>query len=109
MTVNVLGRDYEVIEHARGEDPLLKENNLDGYCDESIARVVVESMQSSDVDSFKDLERHKKRIKRHELIHAFLSESGLHGECYWASEEMVDWLSYQFPKMVKAFGEADCL
>lgn len=56
-----------------------------------------------------------KRILRHEIIHAFFNESGLQDDssnidCGWAvNEEMVDWIAIQFPKMVKAFEEADCL
>ena len=52
---------------------------------------------------------------RHEITHAFLNESGLQNDTSvpgsgWATnEEMVDWIAIQFPKMKKAFEEADCL
>jgi len=49
-------------------------------------------------------------VIRHELIHAFLFKSGLDACAEWArNEEMVDWLAIQFPKLMKAFQEADCL
>ena len=46
---------------------------------------------------------------RHEVVHAFLEESGLSDcslrpEMAWArNEEMVDWIAIQFPKMLEAF------
>ena len=53
--------------------------------------------------------KYKNSVKRHELIHAFLYESGLDA-CSWANnEEMVDWIAIQFPKLFKAFQEVGCL
>ena len=47
---------------------------------------------------------------RHEVIHAYLSESGLNSssngvECWVRNEEMVDWFAVQIPKIVKTFNE----
>lgn len=51
---------------------------------------------------------------RHEIIHAFLAESGLWGSSEpakaWAmNEEMIDWIALQFPKILKAFKEAKAI
>ena len=57
----------------------------------------------------------KKKTLRHELIHAFLAESGLSANALsnytsWAeNEEMVDWIAIQFPKILEVFKEVDCL
>ena len=107
MTVNVLGRAYELLEGHPETDPALKEN--DGYCDPSVAVCVVDKQDKLEADSLKDIESYKRQVTRHELIHAFLFESGLGYECEWACEEMVDWLARQFPKIVKAFEEAGCM
>lgn len=45
---------------------------------------------------------------RHEVIHAFLFESGLAensniSDAWAVNEEMVDWLAIQAPKIFKAF------
>ncbi|MFD1464645.1 hypothetical protein ACFQ4L_00875 [Lapidilactobacillus mulanensis] len=41
---------------------------------------------------------------RHELIHAFLCESGLAENSDWAqNEEVVDWIARQFPKLFETF------
>lgn len=39
----------------------------------------------------------------------FLYESGLDTETFANDEEVVDWIAIQFPKMLKAFQELDCL
>ena len=50
------------------------------------------------------------KVKRHEIIHAFLFESGLAENSNWAqNEEMVDFFAIQFPKLLKAFEQADAL
>lgn len=55
-----------------------------------------------------------KKVKRHEIIHAFLFESGL-SECSYKSdewaknEEMVDWFAHQGLKLYKAWKEADAI
>ena len=62
-----------------------------------------------------DLEYYQKTVLRHEIIHAFLFESGLAGSCNvwdgsWAeNEEMVDWIAMQLPKIIQACKEADAL
>lgn len=44
------------------------------------------------------------KVIRHELIHAFIYESGLSNENKWAeNEELVDWIAIQFPKLKKCF------
>ena len=62
-------------------------------------------METSDVDAKGNLEDFKKSVKRHELIHAFLYESGL-DSCSWAyNEEIVDWLAIQWHKINAAFDQ----
>ena len=51
---------------------------------------------------------------RHEIIHAYLAESGLTGSSNsvenWAmNEEMVDWFAIQFPKILETFEKLDCV
>ena len=95
MEVNILGRLYEVRETTTDTDSVLKDN--DGYCDPTVAVCVVDKQDNLEADSLKDMESYKRQVTRHELIHAFLFESGLGYECGWACEEMVDWLVRQFP------------
>lgn len=107
VKVNVLGTEYTLSTAYAAEDPRLA--NKDGYCDASVKKCVVDEMGDADPDAKADLGEYRRQVARHELIHAFLFESGLEGCCTWGSEEMVDWLAIQFPKMAEAFKEAGCL
>lgn len=106
--VNVLGTEYSIIESNESKDEGLIDK--DGYCDTSIKQCVIDEMKITDPSAKKDLLGYKKAVTRHELIHAFLFESGLSVCSSWAeNEEMVDWIAIQFPKMQKAFEEASAL
>lgn len=50
------------------------------------------------------------KIVRHEIVHAFLKESGLDCNSDWArNEEIVDWIALQGPKIMAAWTEAGCI
>lgn len=49
-------------------------------------------------------EKYKKKVARHEIVHAFFSESGLDTN-YSEDELLVDWIALQFPKMLKVMKE----
>lgn len=106
ITVDVLGVEYTIKESNKLKDFNLENN--DGYCDHSTKTIVIDTFQNSP-GSLENLEEYKKQVIRHELIHAFLFESGLDG-CSWAkNEEIVDWIACQFPKMKKIFEELNCI
>lgn len=107
--INILGSEWRIEKRKREEDPRL--NAAVGYTDTSIKTIVVEEMEA-DADSKSDLEAYTKQVVRHEIIPAFLHESGLDAcasvyDGSWAmNEEMVDWISIQAPKLLKAFKDA---
>ena len=102
MEISILGTTYTIEEASEKYDPGLV--GLDGYCDPSIRKCVVESFDDADTRTMNDMGRHKNKVIRHELIHAFLAESGLRECSDWAdNEEMVDWFAMQFPKLAEAF------
>ena len=100
--ISILGTDYTLGFATEKDDPELK--NLSGYCMPSRKKIVI------DKDT-KDPDVTHKWVIRHEIVHAFLYESGLDKEAPWADaeEQLVDWIALQFPKMVKAMQEADAL
>ena len=57
----------------------------------------------------KEQEVYRKRTLRHEIMHAFLNESGLsdssnqHGSAWAKNEEMVDWLAIQWHKIDEVY------
>ena len=117
MKVNVLGTEYKIEVRKVSEDDYMKNNNLAGYCAEETKLIVIADMSEKPFFELNESEQKIffKKTLRHELIHAFLNESGLSDNastpsCAWAKyEEMIDWIAIQFPKMQKAFEEAECL
>lgn len=104
--VSILGTDYSIyLDVPESEDETLK--TCDGYCDKTSHKIVVcEKGTDCNLDDYSE---YRKRIMRHEIIHAFLFESGLGGDSVWHvegqehPEQTVDWIARQFPKMLKAF------
>lgn len=106
MTVNVLGTKYTIKESNKLADSNLENN--DGYCDHSTKTIVIDTFKTFP-GSLEDMEAYKKQVIRHELIHAFLYESGLDA-CSWAKDEdIVDWIAIQFPKMLQSFGQCNAI
>lgn len=107
--VNILGTPYTIRELSVTECPTLE--TCDGYCDWTTKEIVVERELEG---SLSDMECYIKKVLRHEIIHAFLFESGLH-ECSggteaWAKNEtMVDWFARQGIKIHTAWEEAGAL
>lgn len=106
QTVDVLGTKYKLVQSNSGKDVVLEEAS--GYCDYTTKTLVIKDLLPKS-GSLGDLEEYKKRVIRHELVHAFLFESGLAGESWGADEEIVDWIAFQFPKLLEAFKSAGAL
>lgn len=106
--INVLGTLYRVDMVPESEDPKLED--MDGYMDPSIKRIVVADVKQrpADKESVHNMEWFQKNIVRHELIHAFITESGLE-DAFWHNEDMVRWLAYMFPRLLEAFNEAGAM
>lgn len=110
-TVHILGTEYKILIIEEGD--YRYEREADGWVDPQAKEILVFNYKQS-IDSVKDLAEYQKKVIRHEIIHAFLYESGLwqnsYGSKCWAqNEEMVDWIAIQSPKLYKAFEEALCI
>lgn len=80
----------------------------DGYCDAYEKRIAIESEHNENAPgSIKDFESLRRKVKRHEVIHAFFFESGLAD--YAKNEQLVDWIAWQFPKMLETFKQIDAI
>ncbi len=92
--MNILGTEYKIVTKNVNTDPALQ--GLGGYCDFEKKEIVInEECELEDVTT------------RHEIIHAFLYESGLNS-CSWGrNEEMVDWIAIQLPKIMDICDEYD--
>ena len=114
MKVKILGTEYEIISVEETNDnlekyPLLKDNS--GYTDITTKQIYILKYKNTE-DTFKNLDVLYKKTLRHELIHAFLYESGLFNNSNgnWAkNEEVVDWIAIQFEKILGVFIELQCI
>lgn len=106
MKVNVLGVQYKIKQLDESRDARLK--GIDGYCDFSTKEIVIDTFVE-DIDTLKDLIAYKDKVIRHELVHAFLYESGLDVNSWARNEEVVDWIAIQFPKLLKVFKEVEVI
>lgn len=116
--VNILGTEYKIETHKVSEDSFMEEKRLAGYCEEENKLIVVADMSEEkyfvDMDE-KAQETYRKKTLRHEIMHAFLNESGLSDNsnrfdgAWTKNEEMVDWFAIQSPKIFKVFAELGIL
>lgn len=115
MKVNVLGTEYEIIFKNYEDEPYFEKHNADAFCDSLLHQIVVCKLETHPdwQDETTDyIKKYYPQVLRHELIHAFLNESGLQANSGiinnigWAkNEEMVDFFAIQYPKIKKLFEE----
>lgn len=103
LTVSILGTTYTII-----EKPL---KDCDGYCDKTTKEIAV-AVKDNDCD-LGNFEEYRKKVLRHEIIHAYHHESGLdnnfENKPYGFSETLVDWFAIQSPKIFETFKELNIL
>lgn len=104
-SINILGTEYQI------EIRESKNEGIDGFCDYTNRLIVVREDNYNKVGSF---ERLQNKQLRHEIVHAFMAESGLqsnwqHIEEFGHDETTVDWFAIQSPKIFKVFQELDIL
>ena len=108
--VSILGTDYTVLFDVPEEE---MPEGADGCMDYSIKAIKIAKFEPSR-DSLKNLNEYKNKVLRHEVIHAFLYESGMwnnsgSSEAWGQDETITDWIAIQFPKILEVFRELDCL
>lgn len=118
MTVCILGAEYTVFVKKYSEDEAFARRSICGYCDDLKKEIVVCDPSTCigwEHEDARYCELSQKQTLRHEIVHAFLSESGLTSSAVtvdgsWArNEEMVDWIALQGPKIYKAWQDVDAL
>ena len=111
--VDILGSPWTI--KYVDDDPAFEQAN--GFATDAAREIVIENVKMKNDPLSYDMQsqyNNQKRVLRHELIHAYLFESGLgdsSNSCdAWAvNEEMVDWFARNIPKMLVTFKELKCL
>ena len=104
-TITILGATWTIQNKNSADDSWL--SNTDGYTDFTKRIIVMKSNNDNDLLDFAC--NYRKQL-RHEVIHAFLFESGLgcnfeHPNRFGHDETFVDWFAYQYPKIKAVFKE----
>ena len=106
MKLSILGTEYDFEAVHRTDDVQLVDS--DGIADfnAKTIRVAIDFLEN-DPGITRALYAYKSKVKRHEIAHTFLYESGMQE---WADDEkLVEWIAIQFPKMLEAFKEVDAI
>ena len=107
--INILGTEWKIVTCKEEESELLNGKCRDGCTDNSTRTIWI--CEKKDDCELQDYEMWKKLALRHEILHAFLFESGLDASSIatygpWANnEEMVDWFAIQSPKIFEVYAE----
>jgi hypothetical protein len=91
--INILGQEYTIKFENTRTDKVLK--NCDGECRWYLKEIII--------DDELELTEHKNHVIKHEIIHAFLAESGL--KEYREDELIVDWFAWNIGKIKKVIDE----
>ena len=103
--IEVLGTQYKI----RVSDDISEFEDCIGWADKTTKEITIFDLDSYDKCNFGDKEKMMRKVLRHEIIHAFMYESGLQESVRWDCEQMVDWIAIQFPKMKETFKKLDIL
>lgn len=110
-TVDILGRKYKIIFTDSHHD-----KRIDGYfgltCSYEDEPFILIATSTEDDEETTDFTM--RTTLRHELIHAFIHESGLdhctnHYGSWAVDEQVVEWFALQSPKIFALFKELECL
>lgn len=104
--VNILGTEYKIIYQTQNENPKLVDAN--GLCECYSKELILNFADLDDPDSFANIDEYKKKVLRHEIMHAFLFEAGLMNK-YSRDELLVDSLAILIPKICNSMKEVGCL
>lgn len=108
--IKILGSAWEISVRSYKDDPLL--GDCDGYCDWTTRTIVVE--REIEGGNLADMDAYVRKVLRHEIVHAFLFESGLghashKSKCWAVDEEIVDWFARMGEKIYRAWEDTGAL
>lgn len=112
--ISILGTEYKLFREPSSSWKFV--DGIMGRCDSYLKEISISILnRDSVINKGKPDEwffLNEAEIVRHEIVHAFLNESGLSyntkSSTSWATnEEMIDWIAFQVDKISKAFKEAE--
>jgi hypothetical protein len=115
IKIHILGSTWTITGKHIADDKIL--NTAEGYTEVSSRNIVYRVYTPLEIKNYSigNPYRSRNETVRHEIIHAYLYESGLWNDSSmvkgaWAmNEEMVDWIATQLPKIIDTCKEAGAL
>lgn len=110
--VNILGTKYRIRIKNYHDDPIFNDSKIAGFCNDRTKEIVlvdIKTFPTYENETDESIKLSMMSTLRHEIVHAFLSESGLASSASstdgsWADcEEIVDWFAIQGPKLFSAW------
>lgn len=102
--MNILGAEYQLIIDTDYCEAINADGVTERY-DKKIYMRNVQDMLEKD-SSLQCKQRRYDETLRHEIVHAFLFESGL--DSYSCDETLVQWMVSKMPQVTQAFKEMGC-
>lgn len=103
--VSIMGVQYKIFFDS--DDSRLDYADADGITDSTAKEIHIAKFENCP-NSISNLHVYKQKVLYHELVHAFLYESGLDSNSDWArNEEIVDWFALQHKKIDSVFSEIE--
>lgn len=98
-TVTILGTTWTVRSASEQEEPRLI--GISGFTDWTTKTICVEKNETGNLGKLEDF---MQKVIRHEVVHAFMFESGLgdsfEHKDYGQEETIVDWFAFQMEKII---------
>lgn len=108
VRINILGTDYKLKTMSEDQYPKLKLISAYGLCEQYTKELIINKrMDEKEEKDVELLHKAKEKVIRHEIVHAFIHESGLSE--YFHDETIIEWLAVQIPKIAKAMKEVGVL
>jgi len=106
--INILGTEYTIRFLNDKEYPKLELSDANGLSELYSKELIINSgIDHGKGTEYESLDKYVLKVVRHEIVHAFFHESGLHDN-YCQDELLVDWIALQLPKIYKACVDAEC-
>lgn len=105
MTIQILGSEWTVLFETEEENPRLTDS--DGYSDPTNRTISIKKKYADELMNLADLDTYKRKVLRHEVVHAFLYESGLTSIA--RDETVVEWIAVQISRLNAAMMQAGCV
>lgn len=98
MKIDILGTKYD-LRFIDSPDETMEYTKGCGYTDKTSKKIVVLKYKQNTPADNENCEAETMNTLIHEIIHAYLFESGIDYGMAFHNEDMVTWLATQFPKI----------